>query len=147
LTLHLSAGLNGIVFGDSRELYIPIGSNTNGGVPGRISSSQLQKENYYSAAVLVAYIHKPGFNGTITYDSDDDGTPVGGSGIEIFTSGNRNAFGIMLHSNGYLYVSDNGPNLGYGKFAKIISICVGPFIAALISFVYVVVDSIFYMRL
>lgn len=75
----------------------------------------MQKENYYSAAVLVAYINKPGFNGTITYDADDDGTPVGGSGVEIFTSGNRNAFGITLHSNGNLYVTDNGPNLGYGK--------------------------------
>lgn len=116
IILLIYLGVNGIVFGDSRELYIQIGGNTNGGVPGRISASQLQKDNYYSAATLVAYIHEPGFNGTITYDAEDDGTPNGGSGIEIFCSGNRNAFGIALHSNGHLYNTDNGPNTGYGKY-------------------------------
>jgi glucose/arabinose dehydrogenase len=107
--------LNGVVFGDSRELYIQIGGNTNGGVPGAISGSLLQKDNYYSSATLIAYVNKPGFNGTVTYDADDDGKPKGGSGIEFFCVGNRNPFGIALHSNGYLYDTDNGPNRGYGK--------------------------------
>jgi hypothetical protein len=110
-------GLNGIEFGDSRELYIQLGGNTNGGVPGRISGSSIQKENYYSSATLVAYIHKSGFNGTLTYNADDDGNPSGGSGIEFFCVGNRNPFGLTLHSNGYLYGTDNGPNTGYGECA------------------------------
>jgi glucose/arabinose dehydrogenase len=104
------------VFGDSRELYIQTGSNTNGGVPGKISGSQLQKENYFSAATLVAHIHDPSFNGTITYDALDDGAPNSGSGVEIYCSGNRNNFGIVLHSNGHLYATDNGPNFGYGTY-------------------------------
>jgi hypothetical protein len=62
----------------------------------------------------VAFIKDPKFDGVITYDADDDGTPISGIGIEIFCSGLRNPFGITLHSNGYLYGTDNGPNLGYG---------------------------------
>jgi glucose/arabinose dehydrogenase len=119
LTLNITRtliGINGIEFGDSRELYIQLGGNTNGGVPGRISGSFIQKDNYYSSATLVANIHKSGFNGTLTYDADNDGNPNGVSGIEFFCVGNRNPFGMTLHSNGYLYGTDNGPNTGYGEF-------------------------------
>jgi glucose/arabinose dehydrogenase len=97
-------------------LYIQVGSNTNGGIPGQLSGSLVQKENYYSAATLVAHIKDPKFDGVIAYDADDDGTPISGTGIEIFCTGNRNPFSITLHSNGYLYGTDNGPNLGYGTF-------------------------------
>lgn len=80
-----------------------------------MTSSQQQKENYYSAATLVAHLADPLFDGMLTYDATDDGTPNGGYGIKVFAPGNRNPFGIVLHSNGYLYGTDNGPNLGYGK--------------------------------
>jgi IPT/TIG domain/Glucose / Sorbosone dehydrogenase len=73
-----------------------------------------KKDNYYSSATLVAHLADPLFNGRITYDADDDGTPNGGYGIEVFAAGTRNPFGIVLHSNGNLYATDNGPNLGYG---------------------------------
>ena len=116
LLLHsVYIGVNGLVFGDRGELYIQVGGNTNGGVPGKISGTQLQKDNYYSSATLVAHIYDSNFNGTITYDAIDDGTPIRGTGIEIFCSGNRNPFGIVLHSNGYLYGTDNGSNNGWGK--------------------------------
>jgi len=134
--------VNGLEFGDSGELYIQVGgyvhslffcilsvyniltlslscsSNTNGGLPGRSSGSQKQKENVLSSATLVAYLSNPDFDGTITYDSDDDGNQVGGLGsVEVFASGMRNPFGIVLHSNGRLYGTDNGPNERYGKMA------------------------------
>jgi hypothetical protein len=32
----------------------------------------------------------------------------------VFASGLRNPYGIVLHSNGKLYSTDNGPNAGYG---------------------------------
>ena len=108
--------MNGLEFTDTRELIFTIGGNTNGGIPGKISGSLLQKENYYSAATLVASIHKPGFDGRITYDALDDGKPNGGSGIDFFCTGTRNTFGIALHSNGYLYSTDNSPNTGYGMY-------------------------------
>jgi hypothetical protein len=87
--------VNGLEFGDNGELYIQIGSNTNGGVPGEISGG-LQKENYFSAATLVAYMGNSSFDGTLTYDADDDGNPVGGNGVEVFTAGLRNPYGITL---------------------------------------------------
>ena len=37
-------------------------------------------------------------------------------GVDVvpFACGLRNAYGAVLHSNGYLYASDNGPNGGFG---------------------------------
>lgn len=107
-------GVNAIEFGDHGELYINIGSNTNGGKPGQLTGSQLQKENYFSAATLVAHMGDPLFDGRITYSAPDNGTPNGGHGIEVFAAGTRNPYGLVLHSNGNLYGTDNGPNLGYG---------------------------------
>lgn len=102
------------MFGNEGELYIQIGSNTNGGIPGPLTTKQIQKDNYYSASTVVAYLADPKFDGMITYDAADDGTPNGGYGIEVFAPGNRNPYGIVLHSNGHLYGTDNGPNLPYG---------------------------------
>jgi len=77
------------------------------------------KENVLSGATLVAYLSKPNFNGEITYDKDDDGNQVGAKGsVEVYASGMRNPYGIVLHSNGKIYGTDNGPNLGYGSMKK-----------------------------
>jgi IPT/TIG domain/Glucose / Sorbosone dehydrogenase len=73
-----------------------------------------QKENYFSAATLVAYLADPDFDGNIKYDKEDDGNVIHGFGVEVYAAGLRNPFGLTLHSNGYLYATDNGPNLGYG---------------------------------
>jgi len=80
------------------------------------AGSRLQRENYFSAATLVADVSDPAFDGTITYDAPDDGTPTSGS-VSVFAAGLRNPYGIVLHSNGYLYGTDNGSNLGYGDMA------------------------------
>ena len=74
------------------------------------------KENYFSAATLVADLSNPTFDGHIEYDALDDGSPTNYSGIFVFASGLRNPFGLTMHSNGNLYGTDNGPNLGYGTF-------------------------------
>jgi hypothetical protein len=97
-----------------------VGSNTNGGIPGELSRSLLMSENYFSAAVLVANLGKPAFNGFITYNSANNGNPVGGfgpNGVEVFASGLRNSFGIVMHSNGKIYATENGPNPGFGDMA------------------------------
>ena len=60
----------------------------------------------------MAYLSDPGFNGNILYSKQEDGVPTT-TGVEVFAHGNRNPFGICLHSNGNLYGTDNGPNLGY----------------------------------
>jgi glucose/arabinose dehydrogenase len=108
--------VNQIEFGNRGELYINIGSNTNGGVPGRLSGSGLLKENYFSASTVIANLSNPIFDGYIEYDAPDDGSPRSRRGISVFAPGLRNPFGLTLHSNGKLYATDNGPNTGYGMF-------------------------------
>ena len=63
----------------------------------------------------MAELSDPLFDGIISYDKEDDGRPISGRGIEVFAPGVRNSFSMVLHSNGYLYGTDNGPNIGYGK--------------------------------
>ena len=112
----LDHGLNAIEFGDNGELYFTSGSHTNGGVPGKLSSSRLLKENFLSAAVNVAYLSHPDFNGSIGWSSDDNGNMIA-TGVDNFATGLRNPFGIVLHTNGFLYGTDNGPNEGYGPMS------------------------------
>jgi glucose/arabinose dehydrogenase len=102
-------------------LYINIGSNTNGGVPGRLSGSGQLKENYFSAATIEADLKNPLFDGFIEYNAPDDGSPINFVGISVFAPGQRNPFGLVLHSNGYLYATDNGPNSGYGALKQIVN--------------------------
>jgi IPT/TIG domain/Glucose / Sorbosone dehydrogenase len=73
-----------------------------------------QKETGLTAAVIVAYISDPDFNGFLKYDKSEEGDIIEGNGVEVFATGLRNAFGLVLHSNGYLYATDSGPNYGYG---------------------------------
>lgn len=87
---------------------------TKAGVPGELSGSRLQKENVLSSATLVAHLADPMFNGFLKYDKDDDGIVVEGYGVDVFASGQRNSFDITLHSNGFLYATDNGMNAFYG---------------------------------
>jgi glucose/arabinose dehydrogenase len=100
--------------GDKGELYICVGGNTNAGVPGGGLDSL---ENFFSAAVLVANMGVPGFNGTITFDKPKNGNPISGfgpRGVEVFAAGLRNPFGVYAHSNGNVYATDNGPNGNFG---------------------------------
>lgn len=106
-------GINGITFGDNNELYIQTPGNTNGGIPGALSSTRLQEENLFSCATIVARnLNNPEFDGRLEYD--ENGNQVGGADVSVFASGQRNSYGIVLHSNGNLYATDNGPNNGFG---------------------------------
>jgi glucose/arabinose dehydrogenase len=107
-------GINAIEFGNNGELYISVGSNTNGGKAGMMSTTLTLKENYLSSSIVVAYLQDPNFSGTIRYSQDDDGDLIA-NGIEVFAHGVRNAFGMIMHSNGNLYATDNGANVGYGN--------------------------------
>jgi IPT/TIG domain/Glucose / Sorbosone dehydrogenase len=112
----LDHGLNGIEFGDNGALYFTSGSHTNGGIPGPLSSSRVLKENFLSAAVNVAYLSHPNFNGTILWSSSDDGNMIA-RGIDVYAPGLRNPYSVLLHSNGRLYSTDNGPNVDYGPMS------------------------------
>jgi IPT/TIG domain/Glucose / Sorbosone dehydrogenase len=115
-TSDLDHGLCGLEFGDNGELYFSSGSHTNGGIPGQLSSSKILKENFLSAAVNVAYLSHPNFDGRIRWSKPDDGNMIA-KGIDVFAAGLRNNFGLVLHSNGRLYGTDNGPNRNYGRMS------------------------------
>jgi glucose/arabinose dehydrogenase len=106
-------GVNGLEFNDHGDLFIQVGGNTNAGVPGPLSQSYLQKENYLSAATLIARgVTSNSFDGTIKYDVN--GNMVAGFDVQVYAAGLRNPFDLVLHSNGRLYGTDNGPNLKFG---------------------------------
>jgi hypothetical protein len=96
-----------------------LGSNTNGGIPGAFSPTAQQEDSFLSASILKANLGKPSFNGFITYDAPILGNPITGygpNGVEIFGQGVRNPYSVLKHSNGFVYATANGPNLGFGEF-------------------------------
>jgi glucose/arabinose dehydrogenase/uncharacterized protein involved in tolerance to divalent cations len=106
-------GINGMDFGSNGELYIQIGGNTNAGVPGALSSSGKQDEGVLSAATVVAHLSRKNYDGNVKYDVNEN--QISGFDVEVFASGERNPFDIVVHSNGNIYGTDNGPNNKYGK--------------------------------
>jgi IPT/TIG domain/Glucose / Sorbosone dehydrogenase len=109
-------GLNGLEFGDDGSLYFSSGSHTNGGYPGKLSSTRQLKENFLSAAINVAYLSHPDFNGTIRWSAPDDGNMIA-RGIDVYAPGLRNSYSMVLHTNGRIYATDNGPNPEFGRMS------------------------------
>jgi IPT/TIG domain/Glucose / Sorbosone dehydrogenase len=115
-------GLNGLQFDDNGALYFSCGSHTNGGIPGALSPpSRGLKENFLSASINVAYLSHPNFNGTIRWSAPDDGNMIS-LGIDVFAQGLRNSYSMVLHTNGRLYATDNGPNVDFGRMS---TSCIG----------------------
>jgi IPT/TIG domain/Glucose / Sorbosone dehydrogenase len=112
----LDHGLCGLEFGDNGQLYFTSGAHTNGGIPGAASSSKVLKENFLSAAVNVAYLSHPNFDGNIRWTAPDDGNMIA-KGIDVFAAGFRNAYSIILHTNGLIYGTENSANRRYGRMA------------------------------
>ncbi len=108
---------NALAFGPDGRLYIAQGSSTNAGVinpnPGLF---QLQ-DTPLSGAILVANIKASGFNGNVTYspaNTYSSGVIQTGGDVSVYAPGFRNPYGMVFHSTGRLYATDNGPNAGYG---------------------------------
>lgn len=77
-------------------------------------------ETSLSAAVLIADVNKPGFDGAITYDQTEEeltSTQTGGFDVKVFAVGLRSSFGSAIHTNGEWYATDNGPNETFGNLA------------------------------
>ena len=133
-------GVNGLEFDANGDLLITVGSNTNAGIIddaiGGIDESPL------TAAILKAEITKPGFNGNIQYQlpadfvvpdginlTKPDGSPanpeesqgfggivdvVPGVDVSVYASGLRNAYDLVLSTNGTIYATENSANGGFG---------------------------------
>lgn len=104
---------NGLAFDSGGTLYIAQGSATDSGIADPPGSQAYWPETPLSAAVLRANIHAPGFNGAITYTPagppQNDNVDLAGGDVAVFASGLRNPYDLVLHSNGRIYATDNGP--------------------------------------
>lgn len=83
---------NGIVLGPDGYLYLAIGGNTNAGLPSGVFHNLPEMPN--GAAIL-----KIDYSGTVS----------------TYATGLRNPYDLIWHTNGQLYVNDNGPNAGFGN--------------------------------
>lgn len=116
--------VNGLLFDDNGDLLLCVGGNTNAGVQkpllGDIPESPL------SGAIIRARLSKPGFNGMLLYRDSATGVFVddqvfgeqvdvdAGIDLEVYAAGFRNSVDLLLHTNGFVFATDNGPNPGYG---------------------------------
>lgn len=128
--------INGMYFDDNGDLMLCSGGNTNAGVAWPLLGDV--PESPLSGAILRARTSDPNFNGDCVYLDSASGVPsddqVFGEAvdldpsvdIEVWACGFRNAWDMVLHTNGSLYATDNGPNMGYGPGSITLTTDTGP---------------------
>jgi len=112
-----------LVFDSAGRLRWSQGSFTNMGANTPTSGTGIGglDEAPLSAALLVAPVNQPGFDGAVKWACDRTNPAKckqsGGTDVKTFATGVRNSFGMMQHTNGFFYATDNGPNLSkdFGK--------------------------------
>jgi len=98
---------NSLHFGPDGKLYIAQGGNTNAGAPpegGEEEFGDLQ-EQPLSAALLVADVRDPSFDGSCNNEADIFGPPP--CDVQTYATGLRNAYDFVFHGNGHIYAPDN----------------------------------------
>lgn len=113
-------GINAMAFDDVGDLFMQVGSFTNAGVSLPDDLMGGVPENPLSAATVVARLSRPDFNGTVTYDQErrpDLAVKTSGDDVAVWASGLRNSFGMIRHSSGRLFATDNGMNANFGPIS------------------------------
>ncbi|MCH7721562.1 MAG: Ig-like domain-containing protein, partial [Planctomycetes bacterium] len=104
---------NAVRVGPDGWLYIAEGSNTNAGTPSLAFSST--PERYLSAALLRANVKGAAASFPIDVRNINGAADLIPGVFEIYATGTRNPYDFVFHSNGNLYLNDNGPNAGSGN--------------------------------
>ncbi|MEE6283069.1 kelch repeat-containing protein [Georgenia sp. MJ170] len=100
-------GTNSIAFGADGRLYLAQGGNTGAGAPNTANTEFGERgEQPLSAALLVADVTAPGFDGDCAHPTDI--YLSGDCDVDVFSSGLRNTYDFVEHSNGLIYGPDNG---------------------------------------
>lgn len=109
--------VNGLSFDLHGRLLVTIGGSSNAGVSKPGDSLGGVPDSPFSGCMAIAPILKKGFNGKITYNqyANPALTSQKGGMVFVFASGLRNSFCHVVHSNGYVYATDNGANAQFGK--------------------------------
>ncbi len=99
--------INGIHFGPDGKLYIANGGNTGAGAPNTANTEfGTRAEQPLSAAFLVADVKAAGFDGTCATPENTYGPSP--CSVQVYSSGLRNMYDFVWHSNGAAYGPDNG---------------------------------------
>lgn len=110
--------VNGMLFTQNGDLLITVGGFTNSGLPGYKLGGVW--ETQLSAAILIAYLSKPDFDGDIKYDNEDvlRHAKIKSGDVSIFSTGLRNSYSLAMRRDGSIYTSDQGPNCLFGDTAS-----------------------------
>jgi N-acetylneuraminic acid mutarotase/glucose/arabinose dehydrogenase len=106
--------VNSLHFGPDGRLYIAQAGNTGAGAPNTANTEFFTRpEQPLSAALLVADVHAAGFQGACASAVDDStGTASkiipASCHVAVYSSGLRNIYDFVHHSNGHIYAPDNG---------------------------------------
>ena len=99
--------VNSIHFGPDGKLYIAQGGNTGAGAPNTANTEfGTRAEQPLSAALLVADVKAPGFDGSCATPENTYGPAP--CDVQVYSSGLRNMYDFVFHSNGSIYGPDNG---------------------------------------
>ncbi len=99
--------INAVHFGPDGKLYIANGGNTGAGAPNTANTEfGTRAEQPLSAAFLVADVKAAGFDGTCATPENTYGPSP--CSVQVYSSGLRNMYDFVWHSNGNAYGPDNG---------------------------------------
>lgn len=106
--------VNALLFTQGGDLLIAVGGFSNMGLPGYKLGGYW--ETSLSAAILIAKLSKPGFDGNIKYSNPNIprlAKKVSGD-VDLYSTGLRNTFAMTMAGSGEVYASDQGPNCSFG---------------------------------
>lgn len=110
--------INELLFDQNGDLLIAVAGLTNGGLPGKSWGGIW--ETYFSGAVVRARVSMKKFNGNIEYTTPDDPTtarPVSSESVDLFATGFRNLFTLILTRDQRMYGIDMGIDCRWGNMS------------------------------